>query len=589
MSRKKSKAKAEIERIKDILEIVKNDKIELKMRNSKIITDTDNEEEVKQKNEINNQEDHKDDSDSKKEITKKSKKNSSKRYKEDLDDVKTNKIKRKIMYPKDDSESKGRNKKSKSKSKNKKKSMKSKSRKKKKNKEDTESESEESDNKKKRKKKRRTTYPKGKDIEMEDETYKKTITINMDFKTSKSKYDYLPCRDEEQEKIYNFIIRGLETNGNYNSLYIAGMPGTGKTACVNTVINAIEEELNDENNTNKDKDEIIFTKLFISGTDYPNINYLYKTIYNFIFSSKRKMGYNKCLQLLDKFFKERDDIDPTDLNDPSNSHIILVVDEIDFLINKNQKALYNLFNWTTYPYSKLILISISNTLDLPNRFLPKIRSRMGNNKIMFKPYNKEQLITIIKSKGIDCNKFTNDAIKFTCVKVSAINGDLRRTIQILLKAKEIYNLQKNKKHHIIDKDYVIQACDELFNSKLKKVISSLQVCEKIILGAILLKIKDDSNQKVNLGRLYDRIDVFLNKYNESVDEEEKITLYWEEYKTIIFNLVRLQLLIFTEKQNSNFMENFVSIKFYVEEFMNACVEDENFKPVFNFLTYLLNN
>ena len=37
------------------------------------------------------------------------------------------------------------------------------------------------------------------------------------------------------------------------------------------------------------------------------------------------------------------------------------------------------------------------------------------------------------------------------------------------------------------------------------------------------------------------------------------------------------------------MENFVSIKFYVEEFMNACVEDENFKPVFNFLTYLLNN
>ena len=134
MSRKKSKAKAEIEKIKDILEFVENDKIVLKMGNSKIITDTDNEEEVKQKNEINNQEDHKDDSDSKKEITKKSKKNSSKRYKEDLDDVKTNKIKRKIMYPKDDSESKGRNKKSKSKSKNKKKSMKSKSRKKKKQK-----------------------------------------------------------------------------------------------------------------------------------------------------------------------------------------------------------------------------------------------------------------------------------------------------------------------------------------------------------------------------------------------------------------------------------------------------------------------
>ena len=36
------------------------------------------------------------------------------------------------------------------------------------------------------------------------------------------------------------------------------------------------------------------------------------------------------------------------LNDPSNSHIILVIDEIDFLINKNQNILYNIFNCNTY-------------------------------------------------------------------------------------------------------------------------------------------------------------------------------------------------------------------------------------------------
>ena len=44
------------------------------------------------------------------------------------------------------------------------------------------------------------------------------------------------------------------------------------------------------------------------------------------------------------------------LKDPSKSHILLIVDEIDFLINKNQNLLFNIFNWTTYENSKLIVI-----------------------------------------------------------------------------------------------------------------------------------------------------------------------------------------------------------------------------------------
>lgn len=132
------------------------------------------------------------------------------------------------------------------------------------------------------------------------------------------------------------------------------------------------------------------------------------------------------------------------LNDPSNSHIILVIDEIDFLINKSKNLLYNIFNWTTYEGSKLIVISISNTLDLPNKLSQKIKSRMGNNKIMFKPYNKDELITILKSKGVEYEKFTQDALRLSCMKVAAINGDLRRIIQILQRAKEIYKLSRKK-------------------------------------------------------------------------------------------------------------------------------------------------
>ena len=428
-------------------------------------------------------------------------------------------------------------------------------------------------------KKKRNRKNKEVDIEMRDET----LGNENKFKISSLNSNYLPCREKEQEIIYNYIKKGLETNGNYNSLYLAGMPGTGKTACVNNVINLLEEELK-----NKEEEKLSFTKLYLCGTEFPVIKNIYKTIFNFIFSSQKKIKRKNYIQKLDNFFKYRDKEKIILLNDPTNSHIILIVDEIDYLINRNQNLLYNLFNWTTYESSKLIVISISNTLDLPEHLLPKIKSRMGNNKLMFKPYNKDQLIEIIKSKDIDYDKFNPDAIKLCCMKVSAINGDLRRTIQILLRAKELFNLETTRKslYKKIDKNYIIKACDDLFNSKLRKVLESLQICEKIILCAILSKIKDIDNNKVNLGQLYDKIDIFFNKYNEKTSKN-KIELYWEEYKQIIYNLIRLKLLSFCESQKLNFMENFVTIKFYIDEFIVACDGDKNLKPVLDYLTNLI--
>jgi len=420
---------------------------------------------------------------------------------------------------------------------------------------------------------------------MRDDTQKNKNKL----KNSSINNSYLPCREKEQEIIYNYIKKGLDTNGNYNSLYISGMPGTGKTACVTNVINLLEEELK----KNKDKNKTKFTKLFLSGTEFPVIKNIYTRIYNFIFdpSNLKKRGRKKkknYIQKLDKFFNNRDNVNPVDLNDPTNSHIILVIDEIDFLINKGQNLLYNLFNWTTYDYSKLIVISISNTLDLPEHLLPKIKSRMGNNKLMFKPYNKDELMDIINYKGIDYNKFSSDAIKLCCMKVSAINGDLRRSFQILLRAKELFNLEytRNSKYKKIEKNFIIKACDDLFNSKIRKVMKSLQICEKIVICAILSKIKDANDNKVNLGNIYDKLDIFFEKYNEA-NKKIKLELFWEEYKAIIYNLIRLQIIIFCDSQKNNFMDNNITIKFYIDEFIIACDGDEDLKPVLNYFTNLI--
>jgi len=49
--------------------------------------------------------------------------------------------------------------------------------------------------------------------------------------------DKFPCRDKEVTQITEYLLSGLENRGSSSSLYISGMPGTGKTATTLETIN----------------------------------------------------------------------------------------------------------------------------------------------------------------------------------------------------------------------------------------------------------------------------------------------------------------------------------------------------------------
>lgn len=61
---------------------------------------------------------------------------------------------------------------------------------------------------------------------------------------------------------------------------------------------------------------------------------------------------------------------------------------------------------------------IANTMDLPEKLLPRISSRMGIQRLCFAPYNYMQLQEIIgcRLKGIDA--FEKQAIEFASRKVN---------------------------------------------------------------------------------------------------------------------------------------------------------------------------
>ena len=63
--------------------------------------------------------------------------------------------------------------------------------------------------------------------------------------------------------------------------------------------------------------------------------------------------------------------------------------------------LYNLCEWPSRQGSRLAVIGIANTLDLPERLMPRIASRLGSRRVVFQPYQREQLQAILSQRLLD--------------------------------------------------------------------------------------------------------------------------------------------------------------------------------------------
>ena len=147
------------------------------------------------------------------------------------------------------------------------------------------------------------------------------------------------------------------------------------------------------------------------------------------------MSPQRACDVLDRRFKEGRGAD--------GRVTVLVVDEMDLLVTRTQQLLYNLFDWPTHRAARLVILGIADTLDLPERLLPKISSRLGNNKVVFKPYTAEQLKRIVLSRLEDAGPpgelvpFEAVAIELASRKVAAVSGDARRVLELCRRAAQL--------------------------------------------------------------------------------------------------------------------------------------------------------
>ncbi len=238
----------------------------------------------------------------------------------------------------------------------------------------------------------------------------------------------LPGREKEFSTVYKYLHDAI-TDGTGACIYIAGTPGTGKTATVREVVaqlnNAVlSEELDD------------FNFVEINGMKVTEPHQSYSLLWEALKGDR--VSPSHALDLLEHEFSH-----PS----PRRIPCVVLMDELDQLVTKNQSVMYNFFNWPQLRHSRLIVLAVANTMDLPERTLSnKISSRLGLTTITFPGYDHKQLMSIITSRlqGVPGDIVDPDAIQFAARKVAVVTGDARRALDICRRAVEIAEAEQQE-------------------------------------------------------------------------------------------------------------------------------------------------
>ncbi|KAL0371115.1 UNVERIFIED_CONTAM: Origin of replication complex subunit [Sesamum angustifolium] len=302
----------------------------------------------------------------------------------------------------------------------------------------------------------------------------------------------LPCRDKEMDEITTFIKGAIcDEQCLGRCLYIHGVPGTGKTMSVLAVMRNLKSEV--------DAGSIRpYCFVEINGLKLASPENIYSVIYEGL--SGHRVGWKKALHFLNERFSDE---------------------------NKRGKDTRPCFiqysDWPNKPNSKLIVIGIANTMDLPEKLLPRISSRMGIQRLCFGPYNYHQLQEIILSrlKGIDA--FEKLAIEFASRKVAAVSGDARRALEICRRAAELADYRAKKSplsstdgKIMVGMADVESAIKDMFQAPHIQVIRSSSKLSKIFLAAMVRELYKTGMAETTFEKLAMTVSCFCSSNGEMV-------------------------------------------------------------------------
>ncbi len=261
------------------------------------------------------------------------------------------------------------------------------------------------------------------------------------------------------------LLRGYQTS----NVFIYGTCGTGKTICSRYVAKQLEE-------AGKGKIRCIYinTKLKrVADTEYRLLNHILREFGEIMPDTgiPTDILYRRLFTLIEN----------------KKISLVLLLDEIDALFKKiGDEFLYNLTRMNTeLNNAKIVMVGITNDLSFRDKLDQRIKSSLGEEEILFKPYNAVQLRNILNeriSEGFLQNTVDTAAVNICAAIAAQEHGDARKALDLLRVAGEIVDRNGES---VVTEQYVVMAEKKLDIDRIAETIKAQPLHSQMILYSLI--------------------------------------------------------------------------------------------------------
>ncbi|MFC4450521.1 Cdc6/Cdc18 family protein [Halorussus aquaticus] len=204
--------------------------------------------------------------------------------------------------------------------------------------------------------------------------------------------------------------------------------------------------------------------------------------------------------------------------------VVIMLDEIDKLVEKSgDDTLYNLSRMNSeLENSRVSIIGISNDLKFTDFLDPRVKSSLGEEEIVFPPYDANQLRDILQHRAevaFKADALSDDVIPLCAAFAAQEHGDARRALDLLRTAGE---LAERDQAEGVNEKHVRKAQEKIELDRVVEVVRTLPTQSKLVLFSII-SLEKNGVHNVNTGEVYNIYKRLCEEIDADVLTQRRVT------------------------------------------------------------------